>query len=259
MKKVHLKLFKKNISVLTNDLDNELPTIIFFHGFPDDYRVWENVNKSVGTVYNQVCLNLSDFLGVKHNRIQLYFLKIIICLDLPLRNGLYFCGHDIGGPFCHLLCDLVKKDLKGVIFLNSLDVNSYRENFLSKQMLKSWYALFFQMGLIRIGVKRSKFLRNRLFSLVAKEERDLNSIENIDYYKLFFRLLFSKKRKDLSLPKNTFYVLSKDDRFLIIPSKNKINHEIQVIRGGHWDLFEKDHLVSQIILNKLESWERVYA
>ncbi|MAW07040.1 MAG: hypothetical protein CME61_02030 [Halobacteriovoraceae bacterium] len=259
MKKVHLKLFNKNISVLRSELDNGLPTIIFFHGFPDDYHVWENINKSIGSSYNQVCLNLSDFLGLKQSRIQLYFLKIIDALNIPLNQGLYFLGHDIGGPFCHLLCDVIKKDLKGVIFLNSFDIVSYRENFLSKQMLKSWYALFFQSSLIRLGIKKSKSIRDRLFNLVAKEARDINSVENIDHYQLFFGFIFSKKRKELFLPENTFFIFSKDDNFLSIPSKNKIHYEVQVLRGGHWDLFEKDHMVSQIVLKKLESWERIYA
>ena len=259
MKKVHLKLYKKNISVLTNELDNDLPTMIFFHGFPDDYQVWKNINKSIGTSCNQVCINLSDFLGIKQSRIKLYFLKVLDSLNISFDRGLYFLGHDIGGPFCHLLCDVIQKDLKGVIFLNSLDVISYRENFLSKQMLKSWYALFFQSSLIRLGIKKSKSLRDQLFNLVVKEERDVSNVENIDYYKLFFEFIFSKKRKSLFLPENTFFIFSKDDKFINIPSKNKINHEVQVIRGGHWDLFEKDHMVSQIILNKIESWERVYA
>ena len=83
MKKIHLRLFKKNISVLTNELDKDLTTIIFFHGFPDDYHVWKNINKSIGTSYNQVCLNLSDFLGVKQSRIQLYFLKMHTILEEP--------------------------------------------------------------------------------------------------------------------------------------------------------------------------------
>ena len=151
-------------------------------------------------------------------------------LNISVYKGLYFIGHDIGGPFCHLLCNVIKKDLKGVIFLNSLDVVSYRENFLSKQMLKSWYALFFQSSLIRLGIKKSKYLSDRLFNFVAKEERDVSSIENVDHYKLFFEFIFSKKRKDLFLPENTFFIFSKDDKFLNIPSKNKISHEVQVIR-----------------------------
>ena len=89
------------------------PAVIFFHGFPDNYFVWNEISKDIDSSFFQVGLTLEDFADVPLEEAKLLFLNVLKNLGLNLGNGLYFIGHDIGGPAMSYLSGVVGNDLKG--------------------------------------------------------------------------------------------------------------------------------------------------
>jgi len=254
----NLNIFGKNKKVLFKKGTAGKPAIIFFHGFPDNYFVWNEVSKDIDSSFFQVGINLEDLANVPIGEAKLLFLSVLKKLDLNLGNGLYFIGHDIGGPVMSYFSEVVGQDLKGSIFLNSLDLATYKKNIISRQILKSWYALLFQIKPYRWAIKNNLLFAQRIFKKIAKGHEGEISFKTIDFYHTFFNSLFIND--DIPCLKSpTLYILSKDDPFIKIPSKNKVMGELTIIRGGHWDQFMRDSMAVRLINKKLNSWEMSHA
>lgn len=258
MKVRNLNIFGKNKKVLFKKGGTKKPAIIFFHGFPDNYFIWSEISKDIDSTFFQVGINIEDLANVPLEEAKLFFLSVLKKLDLNLDNGLYFVGHDIGGPVMSYFSEVVGKDLKGSIFLNSLDLATYKKNIFSQQILKSWYALLFQIKPYRWAIKNNLLFGKRIFKKFAKGHKGEVSFKAVDFYQMFFKSLFVNN--DIpSLKSPAFYILSKNDPFIKIPPKSSVNGELTIIRGGHWDIFNEGSLAAKLINKKLDSWEMSHA
>jgi pimeloyl-ACP methyl ester carboxylesterase len=254
----NLNIFGKNKKVFIKRGNQGNPVVILFHGFPDNFFIWKNVSAGVDERYYQLGINLSDLAGVSLNEAKLIFLSLLKNSGLPLDNGIYFVGHDIGGPVMSYLGDVVKNDIRGSIFLNSLDLDSYRKNIISKQVFKSWYAIVFQLSPYRWAIKNNLLFGKQLFKKLANSHKGEIDFGSIDFYKLFFNSLIGI-RNIPTLRGPVFYILSKDDPYIKIPSRKYLNGDITVVRGDHWSVFFDDSISIRIINKKLKSWDLDYA
>ena len=142
-----------------------------------------------------------------------------------------------------------------MIYLNSMDLTTYRRNMVGAQLLKSWYAFAFQIPPYRWLMKRQPRSLELVFRKFAPEHRGEINFKTIDHYKYFFKKLFKNKISiNSEVPK--LIILSKDDPFLKIPKKSMLpkNTEICVVRGGHWDIFTKIILQQSSSIKNLREW-----
>ena len=253
---VHINFFGENKSLLVKKVNPGRPTVIFFHGFPDDKYVWKDIEASIDEGMNLVAIDLNDLNPEDLLESKMFILHLLKDIGLNICNGLYFVGHDIGGPIMSVLSPFFCHDLKGMIFLNSMDLNTYRKNIIGSQLLKSWYAFAFQVPLSRWFLKKDLKSIKGIFKKIVKEHNGEVSFKTIDYYKFYMnRLLKLEIPIASSVPK--LLIISKDDRFLKVPYKNMLSEktEISVIRGGHWDVFNKDNIAVQLLNSKISEWE----
>jgi len=253
----NLNIFGKNKKVFFKKGIENQPTIVMFHGFPDNFKIWKNISNEIDSKYSQLGINLSD-LSLEIDESNLIFLTMLKKLNISIENGLYFIGHDIGGPVMTYLSDALKADLKGHVFVNSVDLTTYKKNIRSTQILKSWYGILFQLSPYRWVIKNNLLFSKKIFRNFASDHPGEIFFESIDFYKNFFQSILGLKATP-KLVAPVYYILSKDDPYLKIPKKRDLLGDISVIRGGHWDVFKIDSIAGAMINKKLNEWESDHA
>jgi pimeloyl-ACP methyl ester carboxylesterase len=194
-------------TALTGPEDGE--PVFLLHGFPDAWFGWEAQIGPLADagfrviVPDQRGYNLSD----KPDGVDSYQMATLVKDILGLADALgykrfHIAGHDFGAMVCWNLAMCCPERIKRMVIANVPHphvMSSYLRTHL-KQMLKSWYAIFFQIpGLPEWIVKLNnwRFLISAMPNNLSEEERDrYRSAWNqpgamtamMNWYRAFFRL-----------------------------------------------------------------------
>lgn len=166
--------------------------IIFLHGFPEYSYAWhKQLSFFAAQGFHAIApdqrgYNLSSKpKGVKAYVIDNLVADIVLLIKQLGQNPVTLVGHDWGGAVAWALAIKHPNLLKQLVILNmphlAVMKKHLRSNF--KQMLKSWYAMFFQLPFLpeffcRIG--DNKFL---VRSLIKTSNKNTFSKQDIAFYK----------------------------------------------------------------------------
>lgn len=249
--------------------------VFLLHGFPEAWFGWEAQIGPLAEagfrviVPDQRGYNLSD----KPDGVSSYQMKFLVKDILGLADALgyerfYLAGHDFGAMVSWNLAMLHPKRIKRMVIGNVPHpqvMSSYLRTHI-KQMLKSWYALFFQIpGLPEFIVKLNnwRFLISAMPDDLCEVERDrYRTAWNqpgamtgmMNWYRAFFR--FSKSKfpfTKIQVP--TLILWGKQDPHLsyemaVLSVKLCENGQLVTFEGAtHWVLRDESEAVNQYIVN----------
>jgi pimeloyl-ACP methyl ester carboxylesterase len=245
--------------------------VFLLHGFPDAWFGWEaQIGPLVEVgfrviVPDQRGYNLSD----KPDGIAGYQMDTLVKDILGLADTLgyerfYLAGHDFGAMVCWNLALANPERIKRMVIANVPHpqvMSSYLRTHI-QQMLKSWYAIFFQIpGLPEWVVKRNnwRFLISAMPDDLSEEERDRHRMAwnqpgamtgMMNWYRAFFRT--PKRTTQIStIPVPTLILWGKQDPHLSYEMAElsiKLCDDGQLItfdNATHWVLRDESEAVSQ--------------
>jgi pimeloyl-ACP methyl ester carboxylesterase len=248
--------------------------VFLLHGFPDAWFGWEAQIAPLANagfrviVPDQRGYNLSD----KPDGVASYQMDTLVKDILGLADTLgykrfHIAGHDFGAMVCWNLAMCCPDRIKRMVIANVPHpqvMSSYLRTHI-EQILKSWYAIFFQIpGLPEWTVKLNdwRFLISAMPDDLSEEERDrYRAAWNLpgamtgmmNWYRAFFRL--PKKTTQFSkIQVPTLILWGKQDPHLcyeMAALSVKLcdnGHLITFEDATHWVLHDESVLVSQTIV-----------
>lgn len=257
-------------------VDNE-DIIIFLHGFPEYSYAWhKQIPFFAANGFHALAPDQRGYyLSSKPKGVKAYIIdNLVTDIALYIRhltpNKVILVGHDWGGAVAWTLATKHPELLKKLIILNmphlAVMKRHLRSNF--KQMLKSWYAAFFQLPFVpeffcRVG--GNLFLVRSLIKTSNKgtfSEQDLAHYKQawrqphaltsmLNWYRAFKYDVFKKYPK-VTVP--TLIIWGKNDATL---SAEMAQDSIEMCTQGklimlddatHWLHHEKPNKINQLIL-----------
>lgn len=253
------------------EIENEGPILVFLHGFPNNYHLWDNQIKAFGENFHILNFNLPGAFDNKKWDRKFYktnFIQdsILDVLKDRISSGkkCFLIGHDLG---CFILEEVGRRfsaHVAGQIFISGMGLPQYADRLKinsPSQLVKSCYAFLLQIpgapDLARIfsgPLKNSVYRRSNIekdSSLYSDKGDGFGSIYL--YQELGKKLLHTQKNMSY-IP--THFIWGEQDKFLNTPSPEEMarfyHHvDLSVLSGGHWILSEKPENVNEIISNFL--------
>ncbi|SRR6266516_103860 len=164
--------------------------VILLHGFPEFWYSWRHQLTALGNRYHVVApdmrgYNLSDKPPrIADYRIDLLVEDVIGLIDHFGADKAALVGHDWGAGVAWAVAQKYPKRLRRLAILQVPPVATWRANITPRQLLRSWYAFFFQLPSIpewRISRKNSIALERLFKETVAR--KDTFSDGDIEIYK----------------------------------------------------------------------------
>lgn len=248
--------------------------VFLLHGFPEAWFGWEAQIDPLAKagfrviVPDQRGYNLSDKpVGIASYQMDTLVKDILGLADALGYTDFYIAGHDFGAMVSWNLAMYHPERIKRMVIANVPHphvMSSYLRTHI-QQMLKSWYAIFFQIpGLPEWAVKRNnwRFLISAMPSDLNEEERDrYRAAWNIpgamtgmmNWYRAFFRL--PKKIAQFSkIQVPTLILWGKQDPHLCFEMAElsvKLCNNGQLITfddSTHWVLRDESEAISQYMV-----------
>lgn len=260
-------------------LDGQI--ILFLHGFPEFWYGWRNqLDFFAAQNYRVIAPDQRGYnLSSKPTEVKNYTLEILAADIAELINQLgsgkvVLVGHDWGGAVAWAVADQYPELLEKLIILNMphLKILNHALRHNKKQMLRSWYAGFFQIPVIpEMLVKAFNFkLLER--SLTTSSRPGTFLPENLSVYKQAWKqpgaitamlswyraTKYSSFKFKPTIEVPTLMLWGKKDKFLgeelALPSIEMcINGQLIFLnKASHWLHHEEPDRVNSLILNFLE-------
>lgn len=248
--------------------------VFLLHGFPDAWFGWEaQIGPLVGAgfrviVPDQRGYNLSD----KPKGISSYKMSILVEDILGLADALgydrfYLAGHDFGAMVSWNIAMYYPERIKRLIVANVPHPNVMGSYLRShpKQMLKSWYAFFFQIPKLPEWTTRMnnwRFLISAMPKAFTKEERNRYRdawgqpgaiTAMINWYRASFRGM-GRSGKENKIKVSTLILWGKQDPHIsyeMAPLSVEMCEEGRLITfedATHWVLYDKPEATSRYIV-----------
>ncbi|MCB0349455.1 MAG: alpha/beta fold hydrolase [Bdellovibrionales bacterium] len=245
-------------------IDNQKhETILLIHGFPEDASIWDNYISPLSKKYNLLILNSKN--PPEAESLTLELLKNLRSLK---SSALHIACHDIGGYLAVATYPYLQTEVKSLIFISaSFPQLLIRRCASPKQLLKSWYSVFFQIPILSDTIWK-KYASNIVKRLYPNDKDHLQNLERhtawIALYRQAFVDIFKKKQAPITVP--TLFIEATDDSFLEIHSKNDLAHfftdiEQRVLQGGHWLVVEESEKVihfMELFLEKMNGKRKTF-
>jgi len=170
--------------------------IFFLHGFPEFSYGWKNQidffveNGFHVVVPDQRGYNLSDKpKGVESYQMEFLVMDIVMLIRSLSEKKVYLVGHDWGGGVGWALAQHHPELLEKLIILNMPHPQIMKETLKTnpKQMLRSWYAGFFQLPWLPELICRSFNYKWLVASLLKTSNEGTFSDNEIEAYKKSWR------------------------------------------------------------------------
>jgi epoxide hydrolase 4 len=142
------------------------PLVLLLHGFPEFSYGWRRQNPVLAEAgFRVIAPDLRGYnkspkpQGVTHYRIEAIVGDVVRLIEHAGEQNVVLVGHDWGGIIAWYTAMLHPKLVRRLVILNAPHPVAFRRELrrLSSQVLRSWYALFFQLPRIPEAVLR---LRN---------------------------------------------------------------------------------------------------
>jgi pimeloyl-ACP methyl ester carboxylesterase len=238
---------------LTNS--NTKSAVLLLHGFPEDASLWDDYLTPLSISHSLLVLDSRD-----PPEIESLVIDILRNLRAAKATELHIVCHDIGGYLATAILPYLKNETKTLCFVSA----SFPKLLLykckqPKQVLKSWYTLFFQIPVVSDWFWKT-FASRLAKTLYPKDAKHLQNLENhttwIKLYRQAFKDLFTLKQEKITTP--TLFIETTDDSFLQVHAQDELEAffvrvEHRVVTGDHWFVKEDPKKVIQM-LNSF--WEK---
>ncbi len=253
--------------------------ILFLHGFPEFSLGWKKqlsffAEKGFRVIApDQRGYNLSSKpKGVKAYRIENLVADVVALIQQVSTPKIILVGHDWGGGIAWEVAGQHPELVEKLIILNMPHLKVMRETWKSspRQLLRSWYAGFFQIpflpewfsSLFNFKILERSMVRSANKSTFSRQEmaqyktawRNPGAVKSmINWYRAFKYSKPASKR--IGIP--TLILWGEKDKFLLPEMAAKSNllcakgKLIMVADATHWLHHEKAAKVNQLILNFL--------
>lgn len=170
--------------------------IIFLHGFPEFWYGWKKqmdffADKGFSVVVpDQRGYNLSSKpAGVKSYRIELLIADIAELITRLTSRKVMLVGHDWGGNVAWTMAMHYPQLLEKLIIINMPHPEVMRAHLQKnlQQMLRSWYAGFFQLPLLPEKIVQAFDFRILAGSMIGSAQPETFSDQDIAHYKQAWR------------------------------------------------------------------------
>lgn len=261
---------------LGNDFDSSKQTLLFLHGFPDNFRVWDKVCEILDQDFNVICPTAPGTAADDSELSTSYrlenlskYYREVLSFAMEEITPITIVAHDMGGPYAHHMLNFLPDETK-LICINTLSGQMLLDRkFNPNQMIRSSYMSLFQLPFVNKTVLGRYWLDIRKSAARIGKSSVLNIptsyTENILNGFSFYKSLLKDVPKFLEKGKCNNEVLciwSSDDPFLIKPNdkemkKRYTNWKIELIESGHWPMLDDAAELSEMIkiFHKKESHE----
>lgn len=253
--------------------------VFLLHGFPEAWFGWENQIVPLAEagfrviVPDQRGYNLSDKpLGVSNYKMDLLGDDILGLADQLGYEDFYLAGHDFGAMVSWSLALRVPQRIKRLVIANVPHPAVFKTYLKSHpaQMLKSWYAIFFQLPKLPERFTRAnnwQFLISAMPDDLSKEEQNRyrqawsqpGAITGmINWYRATFSSS-SPARVENTIKPSTLIIWGKQDPHLshqMAPLSLEYCQDGQLVMiddATHWVQHDQAERVSQLIIKHFSS------
>jgi epoxide hydrolase 4 len=131
--------------------DATRPLVVLLHGFPECWYSWRHQLASLGERFHAVAPDMRGYnLSDKPARVEDYRMLRLVDDVLGLvrhfgRSEAAVVGHDWGGGVAWAVAQAHPASVSRLAVLQVPPFRAWRDNFSLRQLLRSWYMLFFQL------------------------------------------------------------------------------------------------------------------
>jgi len=249
--------------------------VFLLHGFPESWFGWENQIEPLSRagfrviVPDQRGYNLSDKpTGVDQYQMDVLVEDILGLADHFGYKKFYLAGHDFGAMVSWSLAIREPERVKSLVIANVPHPAVFKSYLRShpSQMLKSWYAFFFQLpGIPELFVKARnwKFMTSAMPDYFSEEELDRYReawgqpgaiTAMINWYRATFGSSRSS-RLSRSIQPKTLVIWGKNDPYLSYQmAALSLDHcddgaMVLIDDATHWVQHDKSQQVSQLMID----------
>jgi pimeloyl-ACP methyl ester carboxylesterase len=197
--KLHLKS-GLNMQVARAGQDGGKPLIVMLHGFPECWYSWRHQLRALAPHFECVAPDLRGYgdtdapVGIESYSLDQLVGDVADLIEACGRQRAIIMAHDWGGAIAWATALKRPELVEKLIVMNCPHLKKFRDNLLHnpRQMLKSWYILFFQIPRLPEAL-----LRARDFSALKRTLRDSAvqksafSDEDLAHYQAAFRNPYS--------------------------------------------------------------------
>jgi pimeloyl-ACP methyl ester carboxylesterase len=258
--------------------DAHAPIMLFLHGFPEFSYSWlKQLSYFAGQGYRVIApdqrgYNLSSKpMGIQHYQLKYLIDDIATLINVVTNKPVTLIGHDWGGGVAWTLAQHHPQLLQKLIILNMPHLQVMKQTLKSsfKQLLKSWYAGFFQIPLLPEVACRAfnyKLLERSMIKTAnagAFSQQDMIAYKEawqqpgavnamINWYRAYRK---NKLNTNLQIEVPTLIIWGKKDKFLnasmAVKSLDKCKQGklIMLDNATHWLHHEQPDAINRMIHN----------
>jgi pimeloyl-ACP methyl ester carboxylesterase len=261
------------------------PLVLMLHGFPECWYSWRHQLRDLGTRYECVAPEMRGYgetdapRGVENYRIEKLVDDVAALIERLGRKSAVVVGHDWGGAIAWATALIRPELVDRLCVMNCPHPAKFLTNVRSnpRQMLRSWYMLFFQIPLLPDFLLRMRgaalvgnAIRTSAFNKQAFTDHDLAHFRHafrhrysataaINYYRALMRRDFLRTTPDdhwlkRKIAAPTLLIWGERD----VALRKELTYEMAdlftgpfeikyVPDSGHWVQQEKPELVSEYL------------
>jgi len=167
------------------------PAVILLHGFPENWRSWRRqISPLTAAGFSVFVPDMRGYnLSSKPEKKDSYKLHCLLADVVALVNATgypraHIVGHDWGGVIAWAFAERYPEMTDKLVVMNAPHMKIYLEKIMrSRQILKSWYMLFFQLPYIpELALSARNFRLIRRMFRSGPANREAFSSEDIEKY-----------------------------------------------------------------------------
>jgi len=272
------------------------PLIVMLHGFPECWYSWRHQIRALAPHFECVAPDLRGYgeteapIGIENYSLDKLVGDVADLIEACGHRGAIVMAHDWGGAIAWAAALQRPEIVERLIVMNCPHLKKFRDNLLGnpRQMLKSWYILFFQIpwlpeALLRArdfaaikrilrdsAVQKSAFSDEDLAHFCAAFRNRYSMTAAINYYRALFRENVRHRKepewmeRKISAP--TMVIWGEQDvalrKELTFGMKELFTGSFEihyVSDSGHWVQQEKPEVVNEHLLKFLTSMMHIAA
>jgi len=287
--KLHLKS-GLNVQVARTAPDPSKPLVLMLHGFPECWYSWRHQLRALAPYFECVAPDLRGYgatdapVGIENYTIDKLVGDVADLIEACGRERAIIMAHDWGGGIAWATALMRPELVERLIVMNCPHLKKFRENLLHnpRQMLRSWYILFFQLPRLPEAMLRARdfamlkrMLRDSAVNKSAFSDDDLaryraafrnpySITAAINYYRALFREAVRERREpdwmSRKIAAPTMVIWGEQDvalrKELTFGMKELFDGPFEihyVSDSGHWVQQEQPAIVNEYVLRFLST------
>ena len=260
--------------------------LILLHGFPEFWYSWRNQIPVLSEHFTLVVPDLRGYgqsdkpKGVEAYKMENLVKDVAGIIRYFGKEKAHIVGHDWGGAIAWSIASFMPELVEKLVVLNCPMPNIFRKHLMSnpKQLMKSWYILFFQIPFIPerlLGLRLRRFFKASFqgwaYNKNAFPSKDIDRYVDafqepysltaaINYYRATVRYpKWSDGRKAQNINQPVLLIWGENDKALgkemTYPTRQYCTGELHIKyipECSHWVQHDKPELVNKYMLDFLK-------